>query len=61
MSETIETTLGQPYQHGNPADGDELPCAIYHSAERISLSLREPGSLELLGGTGNGFLNFFGG
>ena len=26
---------GQPYRQGNPADGDELPCAVEHSAERI--------------------------
>jgi hypothetical protein len=26
----------QPYRQGNPADGDELPCAIEHSAEHVS-------------------------
>ena len=26
----------QPYRHGNPADGDELPCAVEHSVERVS-------------------------
>ena len=27
---------GKPYRQGNPADGDELPCAVEHSAERVS-------------------------
>ncbi len=30
---------GKPYRQGNPAVGDELPCAVEHD------------SLELLGGT----------